>query len=192
MKRILIGGILGGIAIFVVSSVLHMLTPLAHAGLKAMPNDPAIERSMKDNLPKEAGLYLFPAMDMSKTPTPDEEAAMMAKYQAGPSGLLLYYPKGRAFSFGGLLAKEFGSDVVLALIAAFIVSLTTASFGQRVIAVTLLGFVPWVAISYSYLNWYGFPVNFVLAEGVDQVAGFLVCGLILAWVFRGHRHSANA
>lgn len=192
MKRILIGGILGGIGIFVVSSVLHMLTPLAHAGLKAMPNDPAIERSMKANLPKEEGLYMFPGVDMSKKMTPEEEAAMTAKYQAGPTGLLLYYPNGRTFSFGGLLAKEFVSDVVLALIASFIVSLTAASFGQRVIAVTLLGFVAWVAISYSYLNWYGFPMNFVLAEGIDQVAGFLVCGIILAWIFRGHRPTTSS
>jgi hypothetical protein len=190
MKRILIGGILGGIAIFVVSSILHMLTPLAHAGLKAMPNDPAIERSLKETFPKEDGLYLFPGTDMEKKMTEAEEAAIMAKYQAGPTGMLLFYPKGRTFSFGGLLAKEFISDIVLALIAAFIVSLTVASFGQRVILVTLLGFLAWLAISFSHLNWYGFPLNFELAELVDQVAGFLLCGIILAWLYRSHRATA--
>jgi hypothetical protein len=190
MKKILLGGILGGIAMFVASSIIHIATPLGHAGLSTLPEDPAIERFMKEKFPKEDGLYFFPGGEMNKRLTDAELAAWEAKVKAAPAGMVLYHPNGGIVMAPVLLVKEFISDIVLALIAAFIVSLTVASFGQRVILVTLLGFLAWIAISFSHLNWYGFPLNFELAELVDQVAGFLLCGIILAWLYRSHRATA--
>ena len=64
-------------------------------------------------------------------------------------------------------------------------SLTTASFGQRVALVTLLGVFAWLSISVSYWNWYHFPTAYIAGEAIDQVGGWLFGGIVLAAVFRG-------
>ncbi len=69
------------------------------------------------------------------------------------------------------------------LVAAFLLSQalgTLTSFGSRVLFVTLIGLVPFLALSASYWNWYGFPTGFTFAELVDQVGGFGLAGLVLA------------
>lgn len=47
-------------------------------------------------------------------------------------------------------------------------------------AVAGLGLFAWISISLSYWNWYAFPADFVVAEGIDQVAGWFLAGLAVA------------
>jgi hypothetical protein len=191
MARILIGGILGGIAIFLASFITHMLTPLGAAGLNSVPADDAVQRSLKANMPAADGLYFFPAGDPNKMSDPILQAEWTAKNKQG-GGLIIYHPNGSPEFGPKPLLLELASNILIALLAAFIVSLTSASFAQRIILVTLLGVISWGSISLSYWNWYGYPRNFILAEGVDQAFGWLLCGIVLAVVFRKHRQLAMA
>jgi hypothetical protein len=82
------------------------------------------------------------------------------------------------------LSTELLSIILAACIAAFAVSLTRATFGQRVAMVTLLGLFAWLSVSVSYWTWYHFPAAYIVAEGIDQVGGWLFGGFVLAAVFR--------
>ena len=186
MKRIVLAGIFAGLVVFIFSAIDHMALPTGHMGLKMLPQEEAVLAAMRP-LISEPGLYLFPGMDMSKRPTPEEEKAWVAKYVAGPTGLLVYNPAGEQPMQPRQLSMELATDILAACIAAYLVSLTTASFGQRVLMVTLLGLFAWLSISVSYWTWYRFPTAFVLAEGIDQVGGWLCGGLVLATVFRGSK-----
>ena len=189
MMRILIGGVLGGIAIFFGSFITHMLTPLGAAGVNSVPSDDTVQRCLKANMPAADGLYFFPAIDMSKMNDQAVQAEWMARNKQG-GGLIIYHPNGSPELSPKLFLGELASNILIALIAAFIVSLTSVSFVQRVVMVTLLGVLAWGSISLSYWNWYAYPRNYILAEGVDQIFGWLLCGIVLALVFRKHRQIA--
>lgn len=183
MKRILLGGTFAGLVVFIFSAIDHMALPTGHMGLKSLPQEDLVLGAMRTAIP-EPGLYIFPGMDLSKKPTEEEQKAYLAKYTAGPTGILVYNPGGEQPIQPRQLSTELLSNIVAAWIAAWAVSLTHTSFGKRVLLVALLGLFAWLSITVSYWNWYRFPSAYVAAEAIDQVGGWLCGGFVLAAVFR--------
>lgn len=183
MKRILLAGTFAGLVAFLFSAIDHLAFPTGRMGIRVLPQEDLVLGAMGTAI-HEAGLYIFPGMDLSKKPTQEEQKAYLARYVAGPTGILVYSPGGAQPMQPRQLSSELLSDILAGMIAAFVVSLTTASFGTRVLMVTLLGVFGWLSISVSYLIWYRFPAAYVLAEGIDQTGSWLCGGLVLAAVFR--------
>ncbi len=179
MKRIWVAGILAGIAVFVFSAILHMATPVGHMGLRSLPGEESIAAAMRAGIP-EPGLYFFPGMEMGRTLTAEEQKAWTDRYVAGPTGLLVYSPGGKAPMLPRQLGVELLADVLAACLAAFVLSHAAMPFGRRAFAVMLLGVFAWLAESMSFWNWYGFPTAWAVADLVDQAGGWLVGGLVIA------------
>lgn len=191
-KKIVLGGIIGGVLMFIWSAVSHMLLPIGSMGIKSIPNEDAVLAAMKTNI-TEPGFYFFPGEGMMEAQSGSKEqqdAAMAAwtkKYEAGPRGVMVYYPTGETPMPPSKLIFEGLSDVVGALIAAFLLSMATLrvrSFAGRVGFVTLLGLLAWILIEFSYWNWYGFPPAYVTGTLIDQVVGMAFAGVGIAIVFR--------
>jgi hypothetical protein len=70
MKRLLIGGIVGGLILFVWSAFSHIVLPIGAMGLRSLPNENVVMPVMKDAI-REPGLYMFPGMDLTRTLTSD-------------------------------------------------------------------------------------------------------------------------
>jgi hypothetical protein len=144
-----------------------------------LPNEDPVLTAMKSNI-QQPGLYMFPGMDLSRTPTEAENQAYSAKVQAGPSGILIYHPQnGPQMSLKTLL-NELLTNILSALIAAIVLSMTVGALGARALLVGLMGLFAWLAISASHWIWYGFPTAFIIAEGLDQVIGWLLAGFLMA------------
>lgn len=58
--RILLAGILGGIAMFIWSFIAHDLLPLGEVGIHQFQNEDAMLDALKTNLDGANGLYHFP------------------------------------------------------------------------------------------------------------------------------------
>lgn len=179
MRRVLLAGLLGGLAVFVWSFISHMVLPLGEAGVRTLPNEAVTLEGLRGSIP-EAGLYLFPVMGDPSKATEAEQAQWAEKYRTGPAGLLVYRPAGGEFSFPRLLVLELLTNILAALIAAFILARTAGGYLPRAFIVGALGLFAWFSISVSYWIWYGFPASFILAEGIDQFIGWLVAGLVIA------------
>src|SRR5262245_64440428 len=98
---------------------------------------------MRSNLPGR-GFYFFPGMDLSRTPTAEEQQAWQRKYEQGPAGILIYRPQGGTPMSAAQLGNEFASNIALALLAAWLFaaaawSLTTAV--SRILFVALIGLI---------------------------------------------------
>jgi hypothetical protein len=191
-KKIVIGGVLAGLVLFVWSSIAHMLLPIGDMGVKAIPKEDMVIAAMKANM-TEPGLYIFPSEDMmaAKSGTKEQQEAAMAagikKYETGPHGILAYRPVGETFSMPKLLAVEFGADVIVGLIAAFALAMASGklvSFAGRVGFVTALGLLGWLATDVSYWNWYGFPGIYEVGQFLDQIVGMALAGTLLAFMMR--------
>jgi hypothetical protein len=179
MTRVLIAGVVGGLIVFVWSAVAHMALPIGTMGLKVLPNEAPVLAALSSAVP-EAGLYFFPGMDMSGKMTDEQTAAWTQKYRTGPAGILVYKPQGGEPLAPTMFVTELLSTVFAAVVAAWVISITSASYGARVAAVCLMGLFGWLSLSVSYWNWYGFPTSYIAGEAIDQIVGWLLGGLAIA------------
>lgn len=180
--RILLAGLLGAIAMFVWSAVAHMATPLATIGISKMRNEQPVLDALRHNVGDSAGLYFYPWVD-PKDPNMMQKEAERISHE--PNGLLLYKPPRTDTGMGPMLIGEFAKQLAQALIAAFLLSLTAlAAYGARVGFVVGLGVFASLGTDTSYWIWYGFPLDYTLAQIAIVLGEVLVAGLMIAAVLK--------
>jgi hypothetical protein len=78
--RIILAGVLGGIAMFIWTSIAHMALPLGHAGIRELPNEQAVLAAMQTGIGDKNGLYFFPGLGVGDNPTHEQEKEAMTHY----------------------------------------------------------------------------------------------------------------
>src|SRR5215469_2752730 len=178
MQRIIIAGLAGAVAMFVMMAILHM-SPVSQIGISQMTNDGPALAALQTATGNKTGLYLFPSVDMNAK---DAMAKMDAATKVEPFGLMVYQPPGLVSGISpGRLFGEFLIEVVQTLIEATLLSFAVlTTYWSRVGFVTLVGLVSAVTTNGSYWNWYPFPLSYTLANMGIELAGFFVAGLAIA------------
>ena len=171
--RILIAGLAGGIAMFFWSFVAHDLTPLGMVGVKTLPAESVTVANLASSIGDDSGLYLFPVNKSGNAPS--------ASAATGPGGFLVYNAHSPLTMSPMNLIKEFLTELVESLIAAWLLAQTVlAAYAMRVAFVTAVGVVGAITTNIPYWNWYAFPTNYTLAYGAIEVIAFLIAGLAIA------------
>jgi len=171
MNRILVAGVLAGLAMFVWEALAHMVGPFGEMGLSALPNEVAMRAALAAQLGNADGLYFFPYVQMDQMPTP------------GPSGLLLYHPQ-FAFSWA-IMGWEALVELIMGLALAMLIGLANvASFGRRMTIACLVGIAAAFAVSPSYTIWFGFPSAYTLSQMIVAFGDYVVGGLVIAALLR--------
>jgi hypothetical protein len=188
-KRILLAGVLGGLAMFIWASIAHMVVPLGSTGVREIPNEANVLGAMQSSLGQTSGLYIFPGLGAGSNPTTAQRNAAMKDYgpklAANPSGLLIYHPPGAKGITGGKLGLEFLTEVVEALLAVLLLAQTRLeSYAGKVGFIVLVGIIAALATNIPYWNWYGFPGNYTAAYMTTQIVGYLSAGLVAAAVMK--------
>ncbi|HYC76099.1 MAG TPA: hypothetical protein VEI02_00595 [Planctomycetota bacterium] len=177
MNKVLIGGVLGGVLMFVWGAVAHMVLSLGHVGYSELSTTQ--EAALLGALavaPPEAGLYMYPTMDT--TNTPEARARNEERVKSHPRGIFSYTPKDPAFGMGGILGKEFATNVLCGLLIAVVLALgAVRSVGNRILVGTLIGAYAAVAVSFSFSIFYGFPTAFSGASLLFEAVGGLVAAV---------------
>jgi hypothetical protein len=171
MKRVLLAGLLGGLALFVWEAVAHLVLPLGQAGLKPLDNEQTVVASLRDNV-KQPGLYYFPA--------PAANGAEQAP--TGPTGFMAFQPNGALTMMPSQLLTQLGADVVVMVLAGILLLQAGGipGFGKRVAFFTVMGILPALRADLSYWNWYAFTVSYTAAQFIVNIVGFCVAGMVLA------------
>jgi len=183
--KILLTIILGGIVMFIWTSIAHMALPLGETGIREIPNEPAVLSAMQSNIGEQTGLYIFPGPGIGRNATREEKNEAMKhmseKMAANPSGILMYHAPGRPFQLGKLLGIEFGTELLEAILVVFLLALTRlVSFAGRVGFVLVAGILAAITTNVSYWNWYGFPGAYTASYMLIQIIGFLLVGVVAA------------
>lgn len=176
--RIIGAGVIGGIIMFAWGALSHMALPIGEMGVKPLPQEEAIVGAMKSAM-NEHALYMFPSFDAND----DSEAAMTAlgeKYKAGPRGIIVFDPTGGEMMGPVMLATEFGSNVLAAILVAMVISGVRAPYFCRVLGVVAFGLVAWLSVDISYWNWYRFPTPVMLGSMIEHGVGYFLAGLGIA------------
>ena len=97
----------------------------------------------------------------------------------------MYHPPGRQFAFGKLLAVEFSTEVLQAILVIWLLAQTRiGSFVGRVGFVVIAGIMAAITTNVSYWNWYGFPGVYTASYVLIEIVGFLLVGVIAGLVLR--------
>lgn len=189
IKRILLAALVGGIVVFIVGAFLHTVAGLAEVGVKPIPQEDAVLSAMRAAI-HDPGFYVFPAPNMtpgrSKEQVASDTAAYTAKYQQGPSGILVY-TTATTLSYGRLLSGEFLINVVSAFFLACILALGAGgagSYWKRVFAVTLAGLFAGIFLGFEYWNWYNFPTSYTVAYIAVALIDWFFAGLAMAAIVK--------
>jgi hypothetical protein len=142
---------------------------------------------MNSAIGDQAGFYIFPGPGLGPNPTREQRSEAMKRmaedFPKHASGLLIYHPPGRSFSFGKSLGTEFVTELLEAILVVFLLTRTRLqSFGARVGFVFVAGILAAIATNISYWNWYGFPANYTAAYMLIQIIGFTCTGIVAALV----------
>jgi hypothetical protein len=185
--RIILAGVLGGIAMFIWSTIAHTVLPLSEVGVREMRNESAVTDVMRANIEK-GGLFIFPGLGVG--PNASSEAKheamrhMSEKLASSPSGFLVYHPV-RPLNFPRLLGVEFATELVEAILVVILLAQTRLmTFGARVGFVTVAGILAAITTNISYWNWYGFPKRYTACYMFIEIVGFFIVGLVSAFILR--------
>lgn len=187
--RVILAAILGGIAMFAWGSVTHMVLKVGATAFNQIPNEAAVAATLKENIPAD-GMYFVPGLDMTRQPTDEEMTAFTEKHRSGPTALIIYHQMGGEVMTPTQLGKQFGICVLASLLGAVILAFASVGFVRGVIISCLIGVAAWVSISLPHLNWYKFPTSFICSELVDQAGGWLLAGLVMAFILRRRERPA--
>ncbi len=172
--RILIAGLVGGIAMFIWSSVAHLATPLGMIGVSTLPNESTTVGNLASAIGDKGGLFLFPAAMTGKAST-----------ATAPGGFLVYNPRSPMTMSPRNLVVEFLTEVAESLLAAWLLAQTALlGYAMRVGFVTVVGLAAAITTNIPYWNWYTFPLDYTLAYGFVELAAYLAAGLAIAAVLR--------
>jgi hypothetical protein len=184
-KRVIRAGVLGGIAMYIWSSLAHVVLPLGQIGIREIPNERPVLAAMQSSVGLAPGIYLFPGLGVPENASSDERKAAMGQYDqklaANPSGILVYHPPGAKALTPRQLIVELVSEILEALFAVFLLSLTRLdSFGSRMSFVLFVGIIAAMTTNIAYWNWYGFTASYTVAYMATQIIGFAVAGAVAA------------
>jgi hypothetical protein len=193
--RIILAGILGGIAMFIWSTIAHTVLPLGEIGVHEMRGESAVIDALTINLGQGEGLYLFPGLGVGRHPSPEAKheamSRMSEKLANGPSGFLVYHPR-RPLNFPRLLGVEFITELVEALLVVLLLAQTRLlTYGTRVGFVTVAGILAAIATNVPYWNWYGFPKRYTAAYMFTEIVGFFIVGLVSALILKPSARSVS-
>jgi hypothetical protein len=177
--RTLIAGIVGGVVLFIWGSVAHVALPLGEVGFSSSPNEDAVLEAMRANI-TQPGLYFLPWLGPEQR---TDEAAMQAwaeKAKRGPVAFVVYQTRGEGEISPAQLGVEFGSNLLIGLLAAVVLANLTGAFAVRVVMAGLMGLMSSLDVFVSQWNWYKFPADYSLAQAFVQVVGFVLMGAAIA------------
>jgi hypothetical protein len=179
--RIFVAGVLGAIVFFLWGFIAHEVLPIGSMGMHVATAEEPVLAAMRENLPGE-GVYMIPGVAPEKMADAAAVKSYSEKAKANPNAFVVYQPIGHdGMDMGANLAKQFVSNFLAALLVAFVLGLGAFGFAKRVFIATALGLFAWLSISVPYWNWYRFPLDFTIGALLEQVLGWLLAGIVMAW-----------
>ncbi|HEV8538006.1 MAG TPA: hypothetical protein VGR15_03690 [Bacteroidota bacterium] len=185
MKKTIVGGIVGGIILFVWSFLAWVLLPLHEPTLHQIPDEDAAISALQPLL-NEKAVYVFPKMP----PMGADQATVdkcIAKIKRGPVGMIVYDPAGSDPMMPGQMAVGLIVNILSAWVVAWFLIRSTAvnaSFISRVAYCGMFGVFVSLFAHLTNWNWMGFPVDFTSRMVIDALLSWIIAGLGIASIVK--------
>ncbi|MCP4290639.1 MAG: hypothetical protein GY780_02230 [bacterium] len=171
------------IAVFVVSSIIHMVLQYHKNDFKGLPDEKGVRDALRGfKIP--AGTYHFPhAGSMKEYGTPE----FTKKLEEGPNGIFTVYPDGVP-GMGGQLTLWFVYSIIVGVFAAYIGRLTLSPGAEYLIVARVTGTVAFCGYSLALLQnsiWYKRSWVVTMKSVFDGFIYALLTGGFFGWLWPG-------
>lgn len=179
MKKILIGGLVGGIILFAWQTVSFAIANLHDKGQAYTSKQDSILQFL-NNSGLEEGTYFMPRLQNENSS--EEMEKFMKEVEGKPWARLSYY-KAWNMNMGMNMARGALADIIIVCFLVWIFSkMSTQSFGTYFIASILIGLLSFTNIAYTGHIWY--PLHDVNAHLIDALVSWGLIGVWLGWWMR--------
>ncbi len=190
MKDQLLGGVVGGVILFLWGALVWSVLPLHTAWMKTPANEDAVLAAMKQSMgPK--GVYFLPAEPAREGKTLAEQDALLKertrKMEEGPNAIVVYDPAGMPSMAAGQMVSGLLISFLSAFLASWLLARSTAfnaGYIARVAFCGVLGVFVSLVIHLGNFNWMGYPGDYTVAMIVDTVGGWVLAGLGIAAIVK--------
>lgn len=173
--------LLSAVAVFVVSSLVHMALPIHKGDMKKLPGEEAVLAALRAQ-GVEAGAYMFPcAGSMKEMGTPE----MLAKLNQGPVGNMVVLPRG-AWSMGKSLGQWFVLSLVIGALSGYLAGITLGPGASAMTVFRLTSTAALLAYGFSHVQdsiWKGLSWRISSKFFLDGLAYALATGAVFAWLW---------
>ena len=183
MGRLLLGTVIGGVVLFAWGFASWMFLDLHHLDVDPiLPDEAAVVKALEGT---ERGVYWIPGGSQDTEMGSDEYKAWEEKHKKGPTGFLVYDPKGSDPMSTTVMAIGVGINLLTAFAVALLLQLAASrSFIKRFLMVFLVGVAVALVMDAQGWNWQGFPDDWVRGFVLDHLGGFAALGIVLAAIVR--------
>ena len=180
MSQLWLPILLSAVAVFLVSSAIHMLSPWHKGDFPRLANEDQVLDAMRPlNIPP--GDYFVPrAGGMEEMKSPE----FAAKMERGPVVLMTVMPNG-VMSMGKSLGGWFVYLVVVNALAAHVAQWLPVGASRHLVfhEVGLITFAGYVLALWQMTIWYHRSLSITLKSTVDGLIYALVSGGVFAWLW---------
>ena len=185
MKRLITGGIVGGITLFMWGFVSWVVLTWHFDTVRHDSSVMAVVEDIEDNL-QETGVYYFPPMTTMR-PDETEMEAYTELHKNSPSGMIFYNAEHLDPMSPSRLFVGFLVDVGAALFATLLLIVALPSLPKywgRVVYVAALGVFAIFAIRMVDGVFFNLPIRWTMNMILDTAISWMLAGLVLAAIVR--------
>lgn len=184
MKKVIFGGLFGGIVLFAWSCLSWMVLPFHGQTINNFKDTAAVQATIMLNVDK-AGVYTIPACPMKSTASPEAKEVLkkeaMAQRTQGPVAFAIVNPNGVGAMPVNMIKALLASIIGVMLVTWLLFQTSIESFFGRVLFFTVFGLAASVVAIYPVSNWWGLPLFNTLIDTADLVIGFFLAGLLISF-----------
>ena len=191
IKRLLVGGIVGGITLFTWGFVSWVVLTWHFDTIRHDSGVTAVVEDIEDHL-EETGVYYFPPLSTMR-PDKAEMEAYTELHQGGPSGMIFYTAEHLSPMPPARLFLGFMIDIGAAMFATLLLIVALPSLPKywgRVVFVTALGVFAILAVRMVDGVFLNLPIRWTMNQTLDTAISWLLVGLVLAAVVRPAKENA--
>lgn len=173
--------LVSAVFVFVVSSLIHLLTPLHKNDYRGLPGEAKLLGVLRaESIP--TGQYAFPyASSMKETSSPE----MIQKYQEGPVGYMTVLPN-RPPAMGAALVQWFLYSILIGFLVAYVAHVQLAAGAEYRVVFRITGTIAVIAYAIGHIHesiWLGRPWSTTFKHMLGGLVYGLCTGGVFGWLW---------
>jgi hypothetical protein len=172
--------LLSAVAVFIASSIMHMVLPYHRSDYKQLPDEDKILSALRGSSLKR-GLYVFPYCTHKDMKSP----ALVEKQKQGPVGFVTIIPSGPPV-MPKFLGQWFGFCLLVGCCAAYLAAHTVPAGDHYRPVFRVVGAAAFLAYGLGSITnsiWKGQPWSVTIKEVVDGVIYGLLTAAVFGWLW---------
>ncbi|MDA1195009.1 MAG: hypothetical protein O2894_07460 [Planctomycetota bacterium] len=172
--------LLSAVGVFIVSSIIHMATPMHKGDYGKMAGEDAVMETMRAH-GVNPGHYMFPGCDSMKAMGTPE---MIERYKRGPVGTMVVIPTGVP-TIGKSLIQWFVFSVIVSIFTAYVCTFALKDGAQYMDVFRLSGTVAFMGYGLATICdsiWKGVSWLITLKFQIDSLLYALMTAGVFAWL----------